>query len=164
MILACAAVAQPVLSEESTSAAAVRDAQVLVEHMRNFETEGLVSLTYMPPAVSQGLTVPRMRQAVEQLNTNLRSMGAEYLHFELGNPTETFDRPEGLFILIPYSCTLQANGQTVQQNAFFIGHSGDSGATWKFMDGIATARVPISTILPGYNGPELPLVERFPVR
>jgi hypothetical protein len=58
---------------------------------------------------------------------------------------------------------MKANGKTVQQDAFFVAVSKDSGVTWKFLDGIATAKVPIGYYLPNYAGPELPPVRRFPV-
>jgi hypothetical protein len=143
--------------------AALRDAQKLIEYMQAFDTDGVGSLLYTEPMERMGADIARLRQQAAKQDANLRSIGAKYLLFTLGKPAVPFSRSEGLFTLVPYSCVMNANGQTVQQDAFFIGVSKDSGATWKFLDAIATAKVPIETILPDYKGPKLPLVRRFVV-
>jgi hypothetical protein len=155
--------ASAALSKDVRLTAATRDAESLVERMKNFDTDGVAAFLYTAPIERMGVNLESLRESLARLNANLRSTGAKYLTFTLEEPTEPFGRPEGLFTIIPYSCVMTANGKTMQQDAFFIGFSGDSGASWKFIDGIGTAKVPIDTYLPNYAGPELPVVRRYPV-
>lgn len=158
-LMSCQAVGQ-----DARVAAALRDAQELIEHMQDFDTEEVAALLYVAPMIRMGADPEQLRQRAATLDANLRSTGAKYKKFTLQSPTELFSRPEGLFVLIPYSSVMIGNGQKIQQDAFFIAFSDDEGLSWKFLDGIATARVPIDVILPEYEGPNLPEVRRFPVQ
>jgi hypothetical protein len=163
VVLLLTALPPSVFSQDVRLDAALRDAHTLIERMQQFDTNGVGSLLYTEPMERMGVDIARVKEQAAKLDGSLRSIGATYLLFTLGTPTAPFSRPEGLFTLIPYTCVMRANGKTVQQDAFFVAVSKDSGHTWKFLDGIATAKVPIGSILPNYAGPELPLVRRSPV-
>ena len=151
------------IAQDARTDAALRDAQTLIGGMQRFDTDSVASMLYTAPFERMGVPIIQMKQQAAQLDANLKSIGAKYLSFTLGTPTEPFSRPEGLFTLIPYTSVMTANGRTIQQDAFFIAFSDDSGATWKFLDGIGTARGSIETILPNYEGPDLPPIQRIAI-
>ena len=151
------------IAQDARIDSALRDAQTLIGAMQRFDTDGVASMLYTAPFERMGVPINYMKEQAAQLDANLRSIGAKYLSFTLGTPTEPFTRPEGLFTLIPYTSVMTANGRTFQQDAFFIAFSDDSGATWKFIDGIGTARRSIETILPNYEGPDLPPIQRIAI-
>jgi hypothetical protein len=163
MLLLISVTVSHAASQDLRIDAALRDARTLIGHMQDFDTDGVAALLYTAPLERLGADPAQLKQQTAQLNADLRSLGTRYERFVLGKPTKPFLRPEGLFSLIPYSCVIAANGQKVQQDAFFVAFSADAGKTWKFLDGIATRRAPIDVILPNYEGPELPPVRRFPV-
>lgn len=145
------------------AALAVPQAEKLVQYMRSFDTEGVASLLYTEPMIRLGADPEQMKHMAAQLDQKLKNSGANYSSFELGQPTNVFGGPDGAYTIIPYTCVLDLGGRKIAQEAFFLAVSADNGKTWKFLDGIATARVPIDVILPGYAGPPLPNVARRPI-
>jgi len=148
VMLLLVAPATSAFGQDDRTDAALRDAKTLVGHMQRFDTDGVASLLYTAPMEKMGADIMQMRRQAAKQDANLKSIGAKYLRFTLGKPTNPFSRPEGLFTLIPYSCVISGNGKAFQQDAFFLAFSNDSGANWTFLDGIATAKVPIESILP----------------
>lgn len=159
LFLGLPATAQPM----DATQAALRDAQQLIDYMTAFDAEGILSLTYTKPMLSRGVTLDYALGALTQLNQHLKNIGVEYTRFEAGQPSELFERPEGLFIIVPYVSESYRLDRGAYMAAFFIGCSEDGGATWTFIDGAGTLQNPIEHYLPNYNGPELPEIESRPL-
>ena len=138
-------------------------AEMLVTHMQDFDTKKVAPLLYTEPMIRLGADPAELQEKVSQLDSQLRAAGAQYLVFELHEPTRSFSGIDGDYVLIPYTSVLALGEQKIEQRAFFIGVTNDGGESWRFMDGIATARVPIDVVIPDYAGPALPAVSRRPL-
>lgn len=143
-------------SAESLADRALAQAKVLAEHMKNFDSDGAASLTYLRFFERMGMDPAKAIQASATLNEQLRAAGARYTRFELGPPGQPFAGDGKLYVFIPYFIEMEARGKRRLQEAFLIGVSEDQGQSWKFVDGASSTPQNITTVIPSYGGAPLP--------
>ena len=135
---------------------AVQQAQMLVDRMKAFDSDGMLAWTYTRFFERMKIDPERLRNAVTELNAKLKSVEAVYTRFELQPNEKPFAGDEQLYVIIPYSQIMEAKGRRLLQEAFFIGVSEDQGQNWKFVDGISATQDNIRMVIPSYSGAPLP--------
>lgn len=141
---------------ESPADRALAQAKALAEHMKNFDSDGAASLTYLRFFERMGMDPAKVIQASAKLNDELRAASARYTRFELGPPRQPFAGDGLLYVFIPYLLEMEVRGKRHLQEAFLIGVSEDQGQSWKFVDGVSSTPQNITTVIPGYGGAPLP--------
>lgn len=142
---------------------AVAQAQALVDRMKVFDTDGVATLSYTRFFERMGIDPARPHQAMVNLNEKLKSIGARYLKFDIQAAEKPFSGDEQMYIIIPYSSIMEAQGRRILSEAFFIGVSEDEGNSWKFVDGISSTQQNIRMVIPSYSGAPLPPRRQRPV-
>jgi hypothetical protein len=145
-------------ADASPGANALRDAQQLVACLRALDAPCAARYTDTRYLEAQGATRAELIAAADELNRNLKSLGAKYTRFELEPPWTPFAGDGHLYTFVPYTQTLEAGDKAATVRAYFIGISDDAGASWTFVDGIHTTPGTIRDIIPGYSGAPLPPV------
>lgn len=163
LIAAVLLAACPLAAAAEPADRAVEQAQVLVDRMKVFDSEGAAALTYTRFFERMGIDPARPRKAMVDLNEKLKSVGAIYTKFELLSPEKPFAGDGQLYIIIPYSQIMEARGRRILSEAFFIGVSEDEGKNWKFVDGISSTQENIRMVIPSYSGAPLPPRRQKPV-
>jgi hypothetical protein len=138
------------------AANASRDAARLVACMKAFDAACVNSLTYTKMLEDHGISRDQVDQGLVRMYQQMKSLRARYALFELSDPWPPIVSRENTCVLIPYSMVLTARGQDTIGKAFFIGISGDSGVSWKFVDGQKITQDNIKMFIPGYDGAALP--------
>jgi hypothetical protein len=151
LALALLTFAAPV-SAADISANASRDAARLVSCMRMFDAACANSLTYTKVLEEHGISRSQLDKAVTNLYRNMKSVHAEYSRFDLEAPWSPFVKDGRSYIFVPYNAVLEGYGRKITAKAFFIGVSGDSGVSWKFVDGQQITKDTIWHVIPGYVG------------
>ena len=145
-------------ADSSPAANALRDAQQLVACLRALDASCAARYTNTRYLEAQGATRAELIAAADELNRNLKSLGAKYTRFDLGRPWTPFAGDGRLYTFVPYTQTLEAGDKQATVRAYFIGISEDAGASWTFVDGIHTSAGSIRDIIPSYAGAPLPPV------
>ena len=138
------------------AANASRDAARLVACMKAFDAGCVNSLTYTKMLEDHGISRDQLDQGLVKMYRQMKSLRARYAVFELSAAWPPIVSRENTFVFIPYSMVLTARGQDTIGKAFFIGISGDSGVSWKFVDGQKITQDNIKMFIPGYDGAALP--------
>jgi hypothetical protein len=150
------------IADDLKDRAAAR-AQALVERMKVFDTDGVAALSYTRFFEKMGIDPARSRKAMADLNEKLKSIGAIYSKFDIQATESSFSGDGQLYIIIPYSSIMEAQGRRILSEAFFIGVSEDEGKSWKFVDGISSTQQNIRMVIPSYSGAPLPPRRQRPV-
>ena len=143
-------------AEPDPAASAARDAQHLVACLRALDAQCAARYTDTRFLEQQGASRAELIAAADELNQNLRSLGAKYTRFDLGKPWTPFAGDGRLYTFVPYTQTLEAGDRKATVTAYFIGLSDDQGASWTFVDGIHTSADTIRQVIPSYSGAPLP--------
>src|SRR5215470_6604807 len=138
-LLACALVPAPAVPADAAdpAASALRDAQQLVECLRALDAHCAARYTNTRYLEEQGASREELIAAAAELDADLKSLGARYTRFDLEKPGAPFAGDGRLYAFVPYTQTLEAGDRKATVQAFFIGISGDAGASWTFVDGIS---------------------------
>jgi hypothetical protein len=144
------------LSAADISTNATRDAARLVVCMKAFDAACVNSLTNTKVFEDHGISRDQLDQQVGAMYQQMKGAGARYSRFELGAPRPPFVSRDVTYLFIPYDMVLKGGGRYVTAKSFFIGVSGDSGISWKFVDGQKVTQENVAMIIPGYSGGALP--------
>jgi len=155
-LLALVLVAPAARAADDAAANALRDARALVQCLRALDAQCAARYTYTQFLEAQGASRADLIAAADELNRNLKSLGARYTRFDLEKPWTVFAGEGRLYTFVPYTQTLEAGDRQATVTAYFIGVSADAGATWTFVDGVTTTADSIRQIIPGFAGGPLP--------
>lgn len=122
------------------------------------DVECSVAMTYTDFFEAKGASRDQLAKGLAKLYADMRSVDGGYTTFDIGEPTSTFGTGATRYVFVPYSSTVEAPGRGgVKLTAFFIGISKDTGATWRFLDGVRSTPKTITAIVPDYQGqPPMP--------
>ena len=146
----------PLTYAADSVANALRDARSLTTCMRALDTECTLKWMYTKVLEQQGFSLSTLRAQLNVSFENLRFVNGKTERFELGAAGSPFAGDGKQYIFIPYQETMNVQGQTYSQTAYFIGVSEDAGVSWRFVDGIGFSQKNIREIIPSYGGGPLP--------
>jgi len=146
----------PVALAADGTANALRDAKSLATCMKALDTECTMKWMYTKLLVAQGFSLTELRAQLNVSFENIRFANGKTERLDVGAAGSPFSGDGKQYVFIPYQETMNIQGQTYSQTAYFIGVSEDEGVSWKFVDGIGFSEKNIREVIPSYRGGPLP--------
>jgi hypothetical protein len=150
------ALSSVILAADNTVATAVAQAMEMARAISSLDAERVIALSDLDTFRAFGGNLDDLRIEYSKMMTELRTNHAKYTKFELGTPSSLITEGAKIYVIIPYGSRMNAGGQLLCQQAFFVGMSSDGGKMWKFIDGIGVTDQIIGKIIPNYDRGPLP--------
>lgn len=151
-----AALSSATIAADNTVATAVAQATEMAQAISSLDSERVIALSDLDTFRAFGGNLDALRSEYSKMMTELRMNKAKYTKFALGTPGSLITKGAKMYIIIPYGSRMNAGGQLLCQQAFFVGMSSDGGKMWKFIDGIGVTDQIIGKIIPNYDRGPLP--------
>jgi len=134
-------------------------AQAMADGLRKGDYEKLADHTY-PKLIELMGGRETMLAEVKKTMAAMKQEGFEILSYVVDTPTEVLGTPPDLAAILPQKMRIRLKNGVISQAAFLLAVSGDSGATWTFVDGAQLTPEIVKQILPkslhGIKLPEVP--------
>jgi hypothetical protein len=146
----------PLLAYAQPAEVALATLQRLVEAVRTGDAETVVNLTHAKVHEMAGGR-EKMLIILTETFQSAKNAGHKLDQVVIGQPSSFGRNGKQLFIFVPYIGRSRNNERSTTIEAFYLGISEDSGASWRFVDGSRMGQQNIKIFIPSYSGqPPLP--------